>query len=92
MIAKEIINELKILATPERKKTNEWFFKTNKGDYGYGDIFLGVRVLDIRKVAKKFNTLISLEDLSSLIQNPVHEVRLCALIILVNLYKRMVLE
>ena len=68
MIAKEIINELKILATPERKKTNEWFFKTNKGDYGYGDIFLGVRVLDIRKVAKKFNTLISLEDLSSLIQ------------------------
>jgi DNA alkylation repair enzyme. len=53
MIAKEVINELKILATEDRRKSNEWFFKTNKGEYGYGDIFLGVRVPDIRKVAKK---------------------------------------
>ena len=88
MIAKEVINELKILATEERRKSNEWFFKTNKGEYGYGDIFLGVRMPDIRKVAKKFSPKITLKELTELIQSPIHEVRLCALIILVNQYKK----
>ncbi len=88
MIAKEVINELKILATEDRRKSNEWFFKTNKGEYGYGDIFLGVRMPDIRKVAKKFSSKITLKELTELIQSPIHEVRLCALIILVNQYKK----
>jgi 3-methyladenine DNA glycosylase AlkD len=88
MIAKEVINELKILATEDRRKSNEWFFKTNKGEYGYGDIFLGVRMPDIRKVAKKFSPKITLKELTELIQSPIHEVRLCALIILVNQYKK----
>ena len=88
MIAKEVINELKILATEDRRKSNEWFFKTNKGEYGYGDIFLGVRMPDIRKVANKFSPKIALKELTELIQSPIHEVRLCALIILVNQYKK----
>ena len=88
MIAKEVINELKILATEDRRKSNEWFFKTNKGEYGYGDIFLGVRMPDIRKVAKKFSPKITLKELTELIQSPIHEVRLCALIILVNQYNQ----
>lgn len=88
MIAKEVINELKILATEDRRKSNEWFFKTNKGEYGYGDIFLGVRVPDIRKVAKKFSSKIALKELTELIQSPIHEIRLCGLIILVNQYKK----
>jgi 3-methyladenine DNA glycosylase AlkD len=88
MIAKEVINELKILATEDSRKSNEWFFKTNKGEYGYGDIFLGVRMPDIRKVAKKFSPKITLKELTELIQSPIHEVRLCALIILVNQYKK----
>tara|TARA_B100000959_G_scaffold23893_1_gene23141 strand:- start:6784 stop:7488 length:705 start_codon:yes stop_codon:yes gene_type:complete len=87
MLAKKIINELKILATEERKRTNEWFFKTEKGSYGYGDIFIGVTVPDIRKISKKFSSIISLSETKKLIQNPIHEVRLCALIILVNQYK-----
>ena len=86
MIAKEVINALKTLATEERRKTNEWFFKTNKGQYGYGDIFLGVRTPDVRDVAKRFSQTITLIELTELIQNPIHEVRLCALIILVNKY------
>jgi len=88
MIAKEVINALKFVATEERRKVNEWFFKTGKGEYGYGDIFLGVTVPEIRKIAKKFSQKISLEELTELIQNPFHEVRLCALIILVNKYKK----
>ena len=88
MIAKEVINALKTLATEDRRKTNEWFFKTNKGQYGYGDIFLGVRVPDIRDVAKRFSQIITLKELTELIKNPIHEVRLCALIILVNKYNK----
>ena len=87
MLAKKIINELKILTTEERKRTNEWFFKTEKGSYGYGDIFIGVTVPDIRKISKKFSSIISLSETKKLIQSPIHEVRLCALIILVNQYK-----
>ena len=88
MIAKEVINALKLVATEERRKVNEWFFKTGKGEYGYGDIFLGVTVPEIRKIAKKFSQEISLQELTELIRNPTHEVRLCALIILVNKYKK----
>ena len=88
MIAKEVINALKTLATEERRKVNEWFFKTGKGEYGYGDIFLGVTAPDIRRIAKKFSQEISLQELTELIRNPNHELRLCALIILVNKYKK----
>ena len=88
MIAKEVINALKTLATEDRRKTNEWFFKTNRGQYAYGDIFLGVRVPDVRDVAKRFSQTITLKELTELIKNPIHEVRLCALIILVNKYNK----
>ena len=88
MIAKEVVNALKLVATEERRKVNEWFFKTGKGEYGYGDIFLGVTAPDIRRIAKKFSQEISLQELTELIQSPIHEVRLCSLIILVNKYKK----
>jgi len=88
MISKEVVNALKLVATEERRKVNEWFFKTGKGEYGYGDIFLGVTAPDIRRIAKKFSQEISLQELTELIQDPIHEVRLCALIILVNKYKK----
>ena len=88
MIAKEVVNALKLIATEERRKVNEWFFKTGKGEYGYGDIFLGVTAPEIRRIAKKFSQEISLQELTELIRSPIHEVRLCALIILVNKYKK----
>jgi len=88
MIAKEVVNALKLVATEERRKVNEWFFKTGKGEYGYGDIFLGVTAPEIRRIAKKFSQEISLQELTELIRNPIHEVRLCALIILVNKYNK----
>jgi 3-methyladenine DNA glycosylase AlkD len=88
MISKEVVNALKLVATEERRKVNEWFFKTGKGEYGYGDIFLGVNAPDLRRIAKKFSHEISLKELTELIRSPIHEVRLCALIILVNKYKK----
>ena len=88
MTAKEVVNALKLVATKERRKVNEWFFKTGKGEYGYGDIFLGVTVPNIRRIAKEFSQEISLQELTELIRSPIHEARLCALIILVNKYKK----
>ncbi len=70
MISKEVVNALKLVATEERRKVNEWFFKTGKGEYGYGDIFLGVTAPDIRRIAKKFSQEISLQELTELIRNP----------------------
>ena len=55
MISKEVVNALKLVATEDRRKVNEWFFKTGKGEYGYGDIFLGVTAPDLRGIAKKFS-------------------------------------
>lgn len=83
----ELKKELKGFSSPERKKTNEWFFKTGKGQYGYGDKFIGVRVPDCRKIAKKFREL-SMIEIKKLLSSPIHEERLTALLILVDLFEK----
>jgi 3-methyladenine DNA glycosylase AlkD len=57
------------------------FFKTGPGEYGEGDVFLGVRVPATRRVAKQFTTL-PLKQIGDLLDSPVHEERLAALFIL----------
>ncbi len=89
MNSKEIKKELRKYASSERKKTNEWFFKTGKGQYGEGDKFIGVRVPDIRKVAKRFME-IKLPDLEKVLRSEIHEERLLALLILVEKNKRVI--
>jgi 3-methyladenine DNA glycosylase AlkD len=83
----KILKELIIKSSAQRKKINEWFFKTGIGQYGHGDIFIGVSVPDSRKVAKKYFEEIELKDLQKLLENKIHEVRLCALHKLVYKYK-----
>lgn len=83
----ELISELQAAATPERAKASAWFFKTGKGQYGEGDVFIGISNPDLRKVCKKYPSL-SLEELQVLLNNPIHEYRLTALIILVNQMKK----
>ncbi len=74
---------LQSYASRERKKTNEWFFKTGKGQYGYGDKFIGVSDPDSRKVARQFHNL-PLHDVKKLLQSKIHEERTTALKILVH--------
>lgn len=83
----EISSELRKLAEPERAKTHQRFFKTGKGEYGEGDMFLGIRVPHIRKLVRKFRGL-TLEDTEKLLHSRWHEERLFALLVLVDSYKR----
>jgi 3-methyladenine DNA glycosylase AlkD len=70
------------------EKTNilQRFFKTQKGEYGEGDIFIGVTVPDIRKISKKYINL-GLKEVKELLYSKIHEERLCALFILVEKFK-----
>jgi len=86
-IYQNIQKYLRQYATLERKRKIEWFFKTGKGQYGEGDKFIGITNPDIRKVARQYQD-IDLQEIKLLLHSPIHEDRLCALIILVNQNKK----
>lgn len=77
----QLLNELKSTADKERAKNLSWFFKTGKGEYGEGDIFLGITVPMLRSISKKYMDL-ELKDLQKLLDSKIHEHRLSALMIL----------
>lgn len=78
---------LKSAGTPERAKSSAWFFKTEEGQYGFGDKFLGITVPEQRKIAKQFYNDISLADTLQLLKGKYHEERFTALEILVMKYE-----
>ncbi len=82
----DVKKALKKLASDERAKISRGFFKTGKGEYGEGDIFIGITVGDTRLVARQFYDLPFIE-IQKLLKSKVHEERLCALLILVEMYK-----
>lgn len=79
--------ELKSKANLKRAKILQRFFKTGKGEYGEGDVFLGIRTSDERKIAKKYRDL-RFGDLRQLLKSKIHDERGIALLILVHKYKR----
>lgn len=79
-------SDLQALADPEKAKILSRFFKTGIGQYGEGDIFLGVMVPGQRLIAKRYSGL-SLGNISKLLASRIHEHRLVALQILVEKYK-----
>ena len=85
----KIYNALVARSNEEKKIVLPRFFKTGKGQYGEGDKFLGVTVPNIREVAKEYKD-VSIDILKELIHSPWHEMRMCALIILVNNSKKSV--
>jgi 3-methyladenine DNA glycosylase AlkD len=87
MTAEKIQEELDALSTPERKDFLPYFFKTGEGQYGEGDKFLGVVVPDSRKIAKKYKN-VPFQEVKALLNSEYHECRLCALLILVERFKK----
>ena len=79
--------ELKSLANAKIAAQRSSFFKTGKGEYGYGDQFLGIEVPKLRIVAKKYQEL-GPADIKKLAGSKLHEDRFVALAILVNQYKK----
>lgn len=87
MATQEIINYLKNLSNPEIAEHSQRYFKTAKGEYGFGDKFLGIRVPVIRQAVKKFKTT-SLSTAEQLLKSKFHEIRLFALLLLVYQFSR----
>jgi len=83
----QIKRDLSQLSDPNRAQKLSGFFKTGKGQYGEGDVFLGILVPEQRKVAKKYIDL-SLNDLQKLLSSQIHEHRFTALVILVSKYRK----
>ena len=79
--------ELKSKSSLKRAKILQRFFKTGPGEYGEGDVFLGVQVGGSREVAKKYRTLL-LKDVQKLLHSKIHEERTVALFILVYKYDK----
>ncbi len=82
-----LVKELKTAGHPDKAKLLSGFFKTGKGQYGEGDIFLGIYVPIQRAISKKYTDL-DFSDLATLLKSKVHEHRLAALYILVAKFKQ----
>ena len=85
MTVQDIQNRLKKLGNKKHAAISQKFFKTGPGEYGEGDIFIGVRVPVLRELVKEYSD-VSVEDAALLLHSQVHEERLLALLLLVRLF------
>jgi 3-methyladenine DNA glycosylase AlkD len=83
MTLQNIRQKLQTLGNKEDAAFHQRFFKTGPGEYGEGDVFLGVRVPELRKLVKQYPDA-GLEEARQLLISPIHEERLLALLILVR--------
>ncbi len=81
LAAEDLMIELNALENPADAQFLQRFFKTGKGEYGEGDIFIGLRVPTTRQICKKYKDL-SINELEKLLESPIHEHRLAAMIIM----------
>ena len=81
----EIKKRLRKLGNKQRAEVSRRYFKTGPGEYGEGDIFLGIRVPELRKLAKTYPHL-TLPDTTKFLQSAIHEERLLALLILIRIF------
>lgn len=82
-----LLHEMLALRNDEEARGLMRFFKTGKGEYGEGDQFLGIRIPVTRALVKRLWKETTMEDLEVCIQSPWHEVRLAALLTLIQIFK-----
>ena len=83
----KIKSDIRKLADPKKAEILQRFFKTGEGEYGEGDIFLGLTVPKSRQIAKAYKN-IPVSEIEELLHSKIHEERLIALILLVNQFKK----
>lgn len=86
--AGDVLKELEYLKNSEKIKVFKKFFKTNKGEYGYGDMFWGISVPQVREISKRYFRDISFDEIKILINHRIHEVRLTGYLILTYQYEK----
>ena len=74
-------------ADPARAEISRGFFKTGPGEYAEGDEFIGVALPDLRRICRECRDA-TVDEVSSLLQSPVHEARLLALLLMVDAFGR----
>ena len=84
---KIIKKEIDSFYDSEKSLNFQRFFKTGKGEYGEGDVFLGLSVPLQRSIAKKYFIDINIKDLDTLIKSKIHEHRQVALFLMVYRYE-----
>ncbi len=82
----ELKKEIELKADIKKAKILAKFFKTGHGEYGEGDLFLGITVPETRKMVKKYNNLKN-KDVLRLLASKFHEERLLALLIMVDKFQ-----
>ena len=90
-LSRDVVRELKKVSSPQKAQILQKFFKTGLGEYGEGDIFLGVTVPQQREIVKKYWE-IDLKNVEKLLQTKIHEYRLTALLILVKKFEQALKE
>ncbi|NLJ24961.1 MAG: DNA alkylation repair protein [Firmicutes bacterium] len=84
----QVRDELAKFTDEERAKTSMRYFQAFPGGYGEGDHFIGVRVPDQRKVARKYYREMPLAAVEQLLKDPIHEYRFTSLIILTHKFEK----
>lgn len=84
---RDIQQHLRALADPAIARVLQGFFKTGPGQYGAGDVFLGIKVPTLRAQLRHFRGT-SLETIAALLHSQHHEERLFALLLLMDTYQR----
>ena len=86
--AKYVLELLYKQSCEKHAEVAQRFFKTGKGEYGEGDIFWGIRVPQLRTIARKVYRELDEQSWLDLMTHEVHEVRLTALFILTHWYEK----
>jgi len=84
----KIKKDLNKFGTKKRAEASAWYFKTDKGEYGEGDVFLGLTSQEIKDISKKYSEEANFNDLQKLLNSEIHEYRVAVLRILIKKYEK----
>ena len=87
MMGNQLFQAILAKQDPSQVEGLSRFFKTGKGQYGEGDRFLGIKVPVTREVVKQCWQETTFDDLETCIASEYHEIRLAALLTLVQIFK-----